>query len=360
MLGAGTLTVVLLLTVVLGSATGSLATVSKAPPGQSHGSEVVVQSIKSASSSVLDSCLISTAQASVYDPANGYVYVASDGPISIVKPLCTVIATVTPTYGAFALAYDPVTKEVVATAGAFSEANFVYVLAGTSIVATVKLGPSLNCPISEAWDPAISAILIGNEGCGPGGVSVLYLTLVDGVTRAAVIEAAFDTASADTSLLVADGYIFSAGPNVNVFNDRTFAYLGQFAVSQFTLQGAFNHLAWDPLNNTVVLGITEAPSLSSVFFLIADGIRAGHFNFQHFKTIGILAGGVGGVAYSPTTQSVYMTAADGNDVWELDKSGELTHVYLGNIAAPEGLAYNPGNHDMYVCGANSDTLYVIR
>ena len=360
MFAVATLTTILLLMAVVGSAMGSTATRSNVNTNSLDGSRMGIHSIKSAGSSVLDRCDVSTAQASVFDPANGYVYVSSDGPISVIKPVCTVIATLTPTYGAFALAYDPLTKEVVATAAAFSEENFAYVLAGTSLVATVKLGPSLNCPISAAWDPAISAILIGNEGCGPGGVSVLYLALVNGVTHAAVIEDAFDSASADTSLLVADGYIFSAGSDVNVFNDRTFAFVGQFAVSQFTLDGAFNHLAWDPLNDTVVLGITEAPSIASVLFLNASGIPAGHFDFQRFKTVGILSGGVGGTAYSPTTQSVYLSAADGNDIWELSKSGELTHVYLGKIVAPEGLAYDPTSHEMYVCGENSNTLYVIR
>ncbi|MFZ0892644.1 MAG: hypothetical protein WB782_07020 [Thermoplasmata archaeon] len=355
------LTIALLSMIVIsGSATLTTSARFDSLIDLTHDSELSVKTTATSGASVLDSCELAAAQSSVYDPADGYVYVASDGPISIVKPPCTVIGSLTPTYGAFALAYDPLTKEVVTTAAAFSEANFAYVLAGTSLVATVKLGPSLNCPISAAWDPAISAILIGNEGCGPGGVSVLYLALVNGVTHAAVIEDAFDSGSADTSLLVADGYIFSAGANVSVFNDRTFAFVGQFAVSQFTRDGAFNHLAWDPLNDTVVLGITEAPSVASVLFLNASGILARHFDFQQFKTVGILAGGVGGAAYSPATQSVYLSAADGNDIWELSKSGDLTHVYLGKIVAPEGLAYDPTSHEMYVCGENSNMLYVIR
>ena len=311
---------------------------------------------------VLSSCTVGAAWSDAYDPADGYVYVANfvNGTISIVKPPCTVVETlasgaISTPYGTI---YDPQTKEVVVTSPG---AGLAYVLQGTSVVKKVGLGGSGHCPTLGDWDSGLGAMLIADE-CSPGhsgggGIDVLHLTLVAGVTHASVVLDAFDRTNAPNAVLAADGYIFSAGLTVDVFRGSTFAFVGKYAVHG----SSDNSLAWDPLNGTVVLGKgDESIGYDSVIFLDTARIGSGRFTFSHMATHDILRYGVGGVAYSPTTENVYFTAYLGVDVWELSASGTLSHVYLGPHAFPELLAYDPSSGDMYVCGTGSSTLYLIQ
>jgi DNA-binding beta-propeller fold protein YncE len=287
-----------------------------------------------------------------YDPADGYLYFSSgESLIYIVSPLCHVVKTITTRAGSsdFGVAYDPLTKEILVTD---EGEGLAFVLQGTKLVKTVNLGKDAYFPSFEAWDGAIDAMLVaGDYG---GGVDLVYLTLVDGATRAKVVLNDFDTENSPSAVLVADGYIFSAGDTVNVFNERTLAYIGTFPI----IGSTENSLAWDPLNNTVVLGEqTDGVSTSrSVLFLNANSIQSGRFTFEYLTTHNILYGGAADVAYSPADHDVYITAAGGVDVWALTSSGSLYHVYLENYGGVNGLVYDPSIHEMYVCG---DFLYVV-
>jgi hypothetical protein len=345
-----------------GATIASPSTVHPSSGGSVVSSPIPVASIARADPKILASCHIGAgAETDAYDPADGYVYVTLGASISIVKPVCTVVKTVYLSGGSlpYGIAYDPVTKEIVATG--FNGFGFAFVLQGTSLVKTVRLGD--NCPNLDAWDSAVEAMLIADY-CpsgfgGPGGVTLLYLVEVAGVTHATVILDAFDQGNDLNAILVDDGYVFSAGNNVDVFNDQTLAFIGSFAVSVGTFD--FDTLTWDPLNDTVVLGVlTGQQSSHSVLFLNADSIQSAKFTFKYFVTHDILRYGAGGVAYSPATHSVYFAAFLGNDVWELTKSGELTHVYLGPNATPQGMTYDPSNQDLYVCGPGTSMLYVIH
>jgi DNA-binding beta-propeller fold protein YncE len=293
-----------------------------------------------------------------YDPADGFVYTANSASteISIVKPLCKVIRGLNPGGPDVELlptgtAYDPLTKEIVVTGtNDLNGVGILTVLRGTSVVKVVKLGP-FACPSLESWDPAEDAILLA-DACS-GGIDVLHLTEVNGVTRAAVILNAFDEGNDPGAVLVADGYVFSAGHNVDVFNERTLLFIGSFAVTGSSAEA----LAWDPLNDTVVMGnLFFIPNRESVIFLHTDSIKSGKFTYGALPIY--FAYGVYGMAYSPATQDIYLSPYLGSNVLEISKSGVVTRVFLGAGAEPAGMVYDPVNHDMYV--GTYGELYVIH
>jgi hypothetical protein len=346
--------------VVLSPTVGALGVLGSAPARGDLSGGLAAASTSSSGASdpkVLASCWAIMANSDVFDPADGLIYVASYLPgIYILEPSCHLAALLTPTWaiGPYGTAYDPLTKEVVVTD---TTTGVAYVLRGTERVKTVGLGgsgigaESGYCPLLESWDADLRAILIADP-CS-GGVDELTLSIMDGVTRATVVLDAFDRGNDPTAVLVADGYIFSAGNAMNVYDDRTLAFLGTFAVHTSTF---LNSLAWDPLNNTVVLGKEAVPAPDSVIFIDASSIRTGTFTFHRWITHGMFSFGVAGVAYSPFTKGLYFTAYGGGDLWELGSTGALSHVYVGPGA---GLTYDPVNHDMYVCGWSNDKIYVV-
>ena len=256
---------------------------------------------------VLSSCPLAGAIGpEVYDPTNSYLYIGAFYPqgvpgslVYIVKPPCGVIATVNITggIGLSGMAYDPLTREVVV--GPTVESTIAYVIEGTVLVANITLlpfGPTCFEGSPTVWDPAADAVLIGI--CA--GVTLLRLAIVDGVTTMRVIPNAFAVGDYPTALLVADGYIFAASETVLVFNDRSLAYIGSFP--RQAIDGGFcTSLAWDPLLDSVVVGVCIGnPVIGPVVFLGANGIGSGHYTVSRLKAPGILNGGVGDVAYSPT------------------------------------------------------------
>ena len=322
---------------------------------------------------VLSSCAIPAAWSDTFDPADGYVYVVSaDGGVFVVKPPCDVIRTMLLDSLSYGVVYDPETKEIVvdgfSLVGPDSNA---YVIQGLSLVKTVQIGPpNTPCTDGEGWDPAINSVLIADycPSGFPGGVTALHLTLDKGATHAEVQYNRFDQNDPPWAVLVASGYIFAAGNVVDVFDAKTLHYVGDFAFKHSgCLSGGSSSLAWDPLAQAVILGLGDVCGHGSVVFLSVPSIRSGEFTVSYLSIpTGMLWGGVGGEAFSPYTHDVYLTAYDGNDVWKLSPSGELSHVSLSKDSSPEGpaspqgIAYDPVSHDMYVCGFDSGTVYVIR
>jgi len=288
--------------------------------------------------------------AAAYDPANGYLYVVAQFDVVIVAPTCTIVKTIT-SIGLGQLngiAYDPSTKDMVA----LDLAGFADVIHGTEWVKKVTLYAhgSNSFPYSDAWDPAVGAMLIANAG---NGVDLLYLATVNGSTKAAVVLDAFDNGNDPTEILVADGYVFSAGNHVDVFNERTLRYLGSFYVGNI-----FSAIAWDPLNRTVVVGEVTGVAPHEVYFLNADSVATRTFTSHNLPVRNVLTAGVGGLAYSPYDHDLYISALGGQDVWILSPFGSLQHVYLrGGGGFVFGLAYDPADHDVYA--ATGGILFVL-
>jgi len=295
-------------------------------------------------------CSTEGAFAAAYDPANGYMYVVAQFDVVIVAPICTVVKTIS-SIGLGQLngiAYDPATKDMVAV----DLSGFADVIHGTHCVKKVTLYShgSFAFPYSDVWDPVLGAMLIADAA---SGVDLLYLATVNGSTKAAVVLDAFDDGNDPHELLIADGYVFSAGNHVDVFNERTLRYLGSFISGNI-----FNAIAWDPLNRTVVVGDETGVAPHEVYFLNADSVATGTFTSHNLPVHNILNGGVGGLAYSPFDHDVYISALEGNDVWTLGPSGLLQHVYLrGGGGFVFGLVYGPADH--YVYAATGGTLFVL-
>ena len=347
---------------------GSPSMAASASTGSPMG---LTSSVELAKSSVLTSCPVGqNPMSDAYDPADGYVYVSNFDNISIVKPPCSVVKTVSipgddDPYG---IAYDPLAKEIVAIEQAYA-VDSALVLRGTSLVTIVSLGGAgYHCPSYESYDPASGTMLIADMGqfCAAGGglrggIDILNLSIVGGITRASVILDAFDRGNDPENVLVADGYIFSAGGSevfhVDVFSDRTFAYLGSFVVKgpcEIFCGAPLERLAWDPLNDTVVMVGLNSVFRESVIFLNANSVDSGKFTFSYLP---IPASNVFGVAYSPATQEIYIAGVwTGDSVLELSRSGALTYVYLSPGAGADALTYDPVDRDMYVCGYGNDTI----
>jgi DNA-binding beta-propeller fold protein YncE len=359
-----------------GAAIASPFTAANAVAIRSGSSAGPAPSIDSANSGVLARCLFSDyLSADAYDPADGYIYALGSGEfgnvvIVIVEPPCTEIKSIvtgTPDYSDLAgVAYDPLTKEMIVT-DIFAPA--IYVLQGTSIVKT--LPGVFNGGKNPAWDGAIGSLLIPDLT----GVSVLHLYEVQGTTRATVAFDRLDPSDCVTygncpsAVLVADGYIFAAGNDyvspsppggngVDVFNDRTLAYVGSFHLGDFA---NWDELAADPLDHSVVLGRGVVASGDSVLFLDVNSIASHKFTVIHFSAQDErrIGGAVWAVAYSPAMKTVYVTTA-GDEVWAFSQSGVLTQITLGKNASVYGLTYDPVGRDMYVVSWGPPGLYVTR
>ncbi len=309
-----------------------------------------------------------------YDPADGYMYVAvfdaltvPYGEIFVVQDPCTVVKKIILPYGADVygpgtMAYDPVIKAMVAIDDFNQVAD---ILRGGQLVQSFGgFGqyPS-HVPHSIAWDPSRGVMLVGDLIGPVNGVDLLYLNESNGTLSHAIVLDAFDHGNAPNSILVADGYIFSTGNRVDVFNDTTFAYVGTYP----NLSG-FWDLTWDPLNDTVVGAYAFAPypphpENYSLVFLNVSSIQHNSFTYRFLHTTDILIDGIGGVAYSPSDHNIYFDAEGGYDLWYLTPHGKLGHVWIEN--PPKGgygdgilwgVAYDAENQDMYVCGSS---LYVV-
>jgi hypothetical protein len=310
-----------------------------------------------------------------FDPANGYVYIGifgSSNDVGIVKPPCTVLKAIplsplnaTPP---LAWAYDPITREMVGVGF-----GFAWVFEGTSLVKRVNFiagdiacNPSLGIPtLGIAWDPALDAMLISNSGCGNdppqscgngGSISLLYMTKVSGITKTAVIYNAFDCGNQPEAVFAVDGYVFSAGLRVDVFNDRTLGFLGSFPLSAEEGITYGVYLTWDPLNQTVLLD----DGYGNLYFLDAHSVATGHFTYSYFALPDNSP--AGGVTYSYSNQDLYIGSYPNSGVgpafiWLLSSSGalELVKLHEGGLGI-QGLTYDPTTHYVYACGLS---LFVI-
>jgi hypothetical protein len=302
---------------------------------------------------LLKSCLIGQAGFGVvgFDPAGGYVYVGmSTGGISVVKTPCILVKNI-PT-GPFdesilSWAYDPVSREMVGVDGLSA-----YVFQGTSLERVVHFDlAACENPYAAAWDPALSAVLVSTTGfnCPFGGaVNLLYLVDVNGTTEARIIYNVLDEGNHPEGILVADGYVFSAGVKIDVFNDRTLKPVGSFP-SLLGNSECLNcvSMTWDPLNHTVVVGY---PWPAGLYFLNVSSIASHTFSYHILAFSKILPDGVRALAYSPATDDLFIGP------WTLSPSGVLHFVQLGKQESVNGLAYDSVSHDMYACGYS---LYVI-
>ncbi|MFZ1023306.1 MAG: hypothetical protein WAN87_04145 [Thermoplasmata archaeon] len=302
-----------------------------------------------------------------FDPADGYLYLTGYDTITIVKPPCTFVRSLFFQTDAFiqSIAYDPLTKQMVAVAPVGEDCNpcsHLFIVQGLQKVKMMDLGyytsnyTKLQWASGITWDSAVGALLISNSW--DGGIDILYISQTGGSTKTQLISNDFDQERYPDSIQVADGYVFAPGfYGVDVFNARTLTFLGSYPVLSNSYCLACGYVTWDPVNHTEVLGVERINSVAAsrdVVFLEANAIPSRAFSYHDLEVHHILEDGVGGLTYSPADHDLYIGAAEGPDVWYVTASGTLGHIYVGYVGGgynvPMGLAFDPINHDVYVCG----------
>lgn len=298
-----------------------------------------------------------------FDPADGLLYVdmgptmtSPNDSIIIMETSCTIVKTISlpsSESGPCGVVYDPVVKEVVVGDEVGNDGQGVgYLLKGTTLVRTIPLGGDEDhTPCALTWDPAIKSVLLSDTS---RGIDTVDLSITSGKLIAETHLDAFDRNSFTGQALVHGGYLFCANGDVNdqvkVFNPATLTEIGSFNFGFY--YGSINSLSWDPLNNTVVMGLYGGNASRAVVFLNISSIVTGKFSHSLQYARDIFNQGVSSVAYSPSTHLLYFGVAAGNDVWMLDQVGALSHIYLGGSDGFSALVYDSNSQLLFAIGVS--------
>jgi len=330
---------------------------ARAPEGASSArlaADLVAGSVAAptaAASSVIAKCHVGDNPVGVaYDPLNHYIYVADNGPgdgsggaITVLKASCHVVATISLTalsFTPYGVAYDPSTHNVLVSDDDY---GYVFVLSGTSIVNVLT---GFCEPQAMTWDAQASAMLV-MDYCNQ--VDAIYGNTQSGVDTGAI--SSFCDAS---SVLDAAGYVWvgdqCAPYTVDLFDPATFALVGHFTIS--TAPGA---LAWDPVNDTVLVG----SEFGNTMHLLDPATVALHTYVNTTFPLGQLLA-TGSILYSPTTHAMYVSDRAGSDVWKISSSGKVHHDFIASGAGLEFMTYDAATSYIYVCGYYTNTVYQIQ
>ncbi len=306
-----------------------------------------------------------------YDPADKDVYVANSnlltgwpphhhGTISVIEPGCKVVHTITLPAGScpYGLAYDPENQWMYAIDSCLP---FVYIISGTEIIHRIQFGGPTNPfggELSIAYDPLTGDILVSDLFQDGSGILAYHGTRQTGEMCG---QAGWECPSYD-SIAVVDGKIFAGSPNpIVVFDARTYAFLKWFTVPCDLYGQVLGAMAFDPASRVVYFGDTSTGTYC-VFSPKTDEVL-------YNRTISSLHAAAG-IAYSPATRGIYIVPGGGpnpwlgftqnsSDVWEVDPSGHLYALHLAMDANAYALAYSPPDGMMYICGAGTDSVYVV-
>lgn len=223
-----------------------------------------------------------------------------------------------------------------------------------TVVATVPSGGVF--PNSVAVNPGAGLVYVANSNSGD----------------LSVLSGAPPFAAATLPIPVGVGAVPSGvayNPNgdivmvTDVGNDVMQAYLGTAPFSPFGWAGTGSvptGVAANPNNNRVYVTDRNQPDV-----LVLDG-TAPAFAFvaaipQPPCGPGFPAGSHPlGVDVNPTTNQVYVTEPNANELWVMDGAapwGCLPPIPVGN--GPEGVAYNPANNQIYVANGGSNDVTII-
>jgi DNA-binding beta-propeller fold protein YncE len=302
-------------------------------------------------SSVIAKCHVGDNPVGIaYDPLNHYVYVADNGPgggtggaITILKASCHVVATIALTsvsFTPYGVAYDPSTHNVLVSDDDY---GYVFVLSGTSIVDVLT---GFCSPQAMTWDAQADAMLVVDP-CN--AVDAIY-----GNTQQGVDTGAISSVCDASSVLDAAGYIWvtdeCAPYTVDLFNPVTFALVGHFTISTEP-----QALAWDPVNDTVLVG----SAFGNTMHVLDPASVALNTYINTTFPLGKLLG-TGSILYSPTTHAIYVSDRAGSDVWKISSSGKVHHDFIASSADLEFMTYDVATTHIYVCGYNTNTVYQIQ
>lgn len=288
-------------------------------------------------SSVVAKCAVGSGPVQVaYDPLNHDLYVVSASTVSIVASTCHVLKQIVAVNTNFdGVAYDPAAKAMLVSEYNSGE---IFVFSGTTLVS--EFG-GLCSPGPMVWDGTMRAMLV-LDYCGE----------VDAVFALTSSDVTSFGGGCPSGIALADGYVWVAdqcGPSVDLYDPATFLSVGSFA-----LPLSPSALAWDPVNDTMLVG----SQFSHLMYVLYPTTIATHTFVSTIFPLGTLLG-TGGIAYSPSSHDMYITGRIGSYLWTISSIGAVHHLNLGAGASAQGAAYDPANHRVYLCGYGTSTLYVV-
>lgn len=321
----------------------------------------------------------------VFDPADGYTYVANYGTTTVsVVHEGFVLANLTVGTNPIAGAYDATNQTIYIANGGSGN---VSVLQGVSVVGTANTGGT---PTFATWDPADNEVYVGNSG-GLGSVFAINGTRVETSIPAAAtpLAALFDPANGE--IYVAN----NGGNSVTVICGATSCNSGVdlkntvvTTITGFGGAGKPSALALDPSSgylfvtdaknnqvgsiNTISntfgnrFGVGNAPS--SIVYDPANGNvydAAPASNQVNFFVGNSLNPAVNNIGVGTAPNAVLFDPGNGN-IYATDSTGGQVSIVgmrlLGTLSVqtgPNSLSYDPNDGDLYATNAGSNTVSVI-
>jgi DNA-binding beta-propeller fold protein YncE len=324
--------------IVVAIAVGSLVAFSAATwaASPSNRSSQTVAAIAGMPNAVkIPHCAVGTSPSdAAYDPVNHLIYVPEHGGVAVIKSPCTVTHSISTPAGSLpaAAAFDASDNDIYVVDSAL---NQVYVISGTTIIATVT-DPSLNVPAGIAYDPAATGVVVTNLD----GASITFIIGTGAVGSEGVgncpIGVAY-SAYAD-SLIVAN----ECDNDVSVVSATYFS-------SGFTIDtgSAPYAVAYDTAN-----GLTYVTNEGSSNVTVVDPISG------HDGDISV-GNGPEGIGFDQFNLRMYVTNSDSATISEISGLSVVKTVHLPTGSFPIGATFSDFNSKMYVPGYSSDVVYFL-
>jgi YVTN family beta-propeller protein len=274
----------------------------------------------------------------LYNPSNGYVYVAdvqscpesgdmticnAPGTVSVISG-AKVVANVTVGTAPVALAYDSLDHYVYE----LDSTNNVTVISGTQIVGTVEVPAS---PSSMLYDPSDDYLYVSNfdHSTGEGVVSVISGTTLLGTIQGIGYSSAM---TYDAS----NHYAYIASSNA------VYLVSGLKVVAQSSPSvGNAQQLLYDPANGYVYAANFNDPSVT----ILDNATLIGNATMPKGSTPSALA-------YDPQNNYVYVANYWNDTVAAITGTTVVATIAVGQI--PDSVFYNPMTQEIYVTYDNSD------
>jgi DNA-binding beta-propeller fold protein YncE len=280
-------------------------------------------------------CAVGTSPGdAAYDPLNHLIYVPEHGGVAVIKSPCTVTHSISTPAGSLpsAAAFDASDNDIYVVDSAL---NQVYVISGTTIIATVT-DPSLDWPAGIAYDPAATGVVVTNlDGdsitfiIGSGAVgSESVGTCPVGIAYSAYADSLIVANECDNDVSVLSATYFSTGFTIDTGSSP-------YAV------------AYDPAN-----GLTYVTNEGSNNVPVVDPIS------HHDGDINV-GNGPESIGFDQFHLRMYVTNSYGATISEISGFSVVKTVHLPTGSFPVGATFSDFNGKMYVPGYGSGAVYVV-
>ena len=279
----------------------------------------------------------------MYDPVNGYVYVANyrSGNISIINPSTesifqTLPAKVGTQVGPSDLIYDPVLQQMISINDVSSiDKTLNYNSAGGSA------NQYMDSPVSNslAYDQENHLLYVPEKYANYVNVYSLNGSLIDSIHVSAPV----------LSIIYANNTVFAAVTSnpgqIALINPETNTVMKNVSLSYNIPDG----LAYDSRNNTLFIAFP-----SNNYIGVMDLT-----NYQMVQTLNV---GIGPAAltYSNITNAVYVAQEDSNIHIINASSYANIYPYFINGSTPSQVIYDPNTNYIYIANSGNNSMFVIN